>query len=113
MPPAPSQNHDTNPDNLDAPQAIDGNGTLGQQFSWNYEHVSALWEYHEWIDAKTAAQAVKHYAAYSVLHPLGLRIITLNTDLYYRNNHFALLNASNPDFSGVFSFLIEELQKAE
>lgn len=47
------------------------------------------------------------------MHPLGLRIITLNTDLYYRNNHFALLNASHPDFSGMFSFLIAELQKAE
>jgi hypothetical protein len=47
------------------------------------------------------------------VHPLGLRIITLNTDLYYRNNHFALLHASNPDFSGMFTFLIQELQKAE
>jgi hypothetical protein len=50
-----------------------------------------------------------------VVHPKysGLRIITLNTDLYYRNNHFALLHTADPDFSGMFSFLIQELQKAE
>ncbi|KAI1873910.1 uncharacterized protein JN550_003179 [Neoarthrinium moseri] len=106
-------NHDTNPDNLDVPHGIDDNGPLGQQLSWNYEHVSSLWEHYGWIDNATAAEAATHYAAYSVVHPLGLRVITLNTDLYYRNNHFALLHASNPDFSGMFSFLISELQKAE
>jgi hypothetical protein len=47
------------------------------------------------------------------VHPLGLRIITLNTDLYYRNNHFAFLHAADPDFSGMWNFLIQELQKAE
>jgi hypothetical protein len=35
-------NHDTNPDNYSVAYAIDNNGTLGQQFSWNYDHVSKL-----------------------------------------------------------------------
>ncbi|KAK7962496.1 uncharacterized protein PG986_003321 [Apiospora aurea] len=109
-------NHDTNPDNLDVPHGIDGNGPLGQQLSWNYDHVSSLWNYYGWLDNATAAEAATHYAAYSVVPPMsdgGLRIITLNTDLYYKNNHFAWLHAADPDFSGIFTFLIQELQKAE
>ncbi|KAH8888870.1 Metallo-dependent phosphatase [Thozetella sp. PMI_491] len=106
-------NHDTNPDNLDVAHAIDDNGPLGQQFSWNYDHVSKLWEHYGWIDQATQEQASLHYAAYSVVHPLGLRIITLNTDLYYRNNFYTAVHAADPDFSGMFSFLIQELQKAE
>ncbi|KAK3944998.1 Metallo-dependent phosphatase-like protein [Diplogelasinospora grovesii] len=106
-------NHDTSPDNLDTPYNIDNNKTLGQQFSWNYDHVSKLWEHYGWINHTTQAEAALHYAAYSVVHPLGLRIITLNTDLYYRNNFYSYLHAADPDFSGMFTFLIQELQKAE
>lgn len=112
-------NHDTSPDNLDVPHGIDGDGPLGRQLSWNYDHVSSLWNYYGWLDNATAAEAATHYAAYSVVHTpegaggSGLRIITLNTDLYYKNNHFAWLHAANPDFSGMFAFLTAELQKAE
>jgi len=98
---------------LDAPHAIDTDGPLGQQFSWNYEHVSKLWEYYGSIDDATRAQAAVHYGAYSVVHKSSLRIITLNTDFYYRNNIYAFLNAEDPDYSKIFTFLIDELQKAE
>ncbi|KAK0719621.1 Metallo-dependent phosphatase-like protein [Lasiosphaeris hirsuta] len=106
-------NHDTSPDNMDVPHAIDNDGPLGEQLSWNYDHVSKLWEYYGWIDSATQAQAALHYTAYSVLHPLGLRVITLNTDFYYRNNPYSFVHALDPDYSGMFSFLIQELQKAE
>ncbi|KAK8851646.1 Metallo-dependent phosphatase-like protein [Apiospora arundinis] len=114
-------NHDTSPVNLDVPHGIDDDGPLGQQLSWNYDHVSSLWSYYGWLDNATAAEAATHYAAYSVVHPApagggggsDLRIITLNTDLYYKNNHFAWLHAADPDFGGMFTFLIAELQKAE
>jgi hypothetical protein len=56
---------------------------------------------------------VTHYAAYSVVYPLGLRVITLNTDLYFKGNPFLFLHYDDPDYSGMFSFLIDELQKAE
>ena len=95
------------------PHAIDSNGSLGQQFSWNYEHVSKLWEFYGWIDNTTQLQAAAHYAGYSVLHDNSLRIITLNTDLYFKNNLYAYLRADDPDYSGMFTFLIQELQKAE
>jgi hypothetical protein len=107
-------NHDTSPINMDAAHGIDGNGPLGQQFSWNYDHVSKLWEHYGWINDTTQMEASTHYAAYAVDHPLGgLRIITLNTDLFYHANAYAYVQAANPDFSGMFSFLIDELQRAE
>ncbi|ROW08824.1 hypothetical protein VMCG_02745 [Cytospora schulzeri] len=106
-------NHDTSPENNDAPHAIDDDGPLGEQFSWNYDHVSQLWEHYGWINSSTQAEATLHYGAYAVTHPLGIRIITINTDFYHSSNYYAFLHTADPDYSGIFSFLIDELQEAE
>ncbi|KAG4434700.1 hypothetical protein IFR05_009810 [Cadophora sp. M221] len=104
-------NHDSNPENIDGPHNLPG--PLGKQFSWNYDHVSGLWKNNGWIDEATAEQAAIHYAAYSVKNHYGLRIITLNTDFWYRTNYLNFINTTNPDVSGTFSFMIKELQAAE
>lgn len=106
-------NHDSSPENNDAPHNIDNNGPLGKQFSWNYDHISQLWEHYGWINSSTQAEAALHYGAYAVTHPLGVRIITLNSDFYYKSNYYAFLHVADPDYSGIFTFLIDELQKAE
>lgn len=82
-------NHDSNPEAIDAPHSLPG--PLGQQFSWNYDHVASLWQHNGWIDSTTANEARLHYGAYSVLNQYGLRIITLNTDFWYRSNYCKLL----------------------
>lgn len=104
-------NHDTSPSNIDSPHSLPG--PLGTQLSWNYNHVSALWSLAGWLTPAGAEQARTHYGAYSILHPLGLRIITLNTDFWYRNNPLNFISTPNPDVSGILSFLITELQRAE
>lgn len=104
-------NHDSNPDNIEGPHSLPG--PLGQQFSWNYNHVAGLWEKFGWIDNKGADEARLHYGAYSVKNKHGLRVITLNTDFWYRANIYNYINTTNPDQSGLFSFLIQELQAAE
>ncbi|MCJ1477263.1 hypothetical protein MMC13_005934, partial [Lambiella insularis] len=104
-------NHDTNPEAIDGPHSLPG--PLGQQFSWNYDHVSSLWQNNGWIDAATASEAKLHYAAYSIKNQYGLKIITLNTDFWYRSNFFNFINTTDPDTSGTFTFLIQELQAAE
>ncbi|KAB5563340.1 hypothetical protein GE09DRAFT_1285263 [Coniochaeta sp. 2T2.1] len=73
------RNHDTSQENLDVPHAIDENGPVGQQFPWNYDLISKLWELHGWIDAPAAKEASLHYGAYAITHPVhsNLRIITL------------------------------------
>ncbi|KAI4138975.1 MAG: hypothetical protein L6R39_006524 [Caloplaca ligustica] len=104
-------NHDSNPEAIDAPHSEpDG---LGQQFSWNYDHVARLWQHNGWIDATGADEARLHYGAYSVKNQYGLRIITLNTDFWYKSNYLNYYNMSNPDVSGMQAFLIQELQQAE
>ena len=104
-------NHDTSPVAIDSPHSLPGN--LSTESSWNYNHVSALWESEGWISKETASKARLHYGAYSTTTPHGLKIITLNTDFWYRSNILNFINTTNPDVSGMQKFLIEELQAAE
>ena len=43
----------------------------------------------------------------------GLKLITLNTDLYYVRNFFTMLDTDQDDPSGMFHDLILELQDSE
>ncbi|KAK5676882.1 hypothetical protein LTS10_010646 [Elasticomyces elasticus] len=104
-------NHDTNPEAIDAPHSMPG--PLGQQMSWNFEHVAGLWQHEGWINSTAAQQARLHYGAYSIKNHYGLRIITFNTDFWYHSNFLNFINTSNPDVSGTFAFMIQELQAAE
>ncbi|KAI0253189.1 Metallo-dependent phosphatase-like protein [Lactifluus subvellereus] len=104
-------NHDSYNQAQDAPHSL--GGALAEQFSWNYDHVASLWQQEQWIPGSTVAQARAHYAAYSVQRTDGLRVITLNTDLWYRANWFNYINLSRADNSGMLRFLTDELQDAE
>ncbi|EJC98599.1 uncharacterized protein FOMMEDRAFT_161417 [Fomitiporia mediterranea MF3/22] len=115
----------------DAPHSL--GGELAQQFSWhvkhilcnflngsdlrrhfrNYDHVAGLWEFENWIPESSAALARAHYGAYMVRRTDGLRVITLNTDFWYRDNWFNFINLTTPDVSGMLRFLTDELQDAE
>ncbi|KAF8481747.1 Metallo-dependent phosphatase [Russula ochroleuca] len=104
-------NHDSYNQAQDAPHSL--GGALADQFSWNYDHVASLWNVEQWIPQSAVAQARAHYAAYSVQRTDGLRVITLNTDLWYSANVFNYINLSHPDTSGMLRFLTDELQDAE
>ncbi|KDQ62021.1 hypothetical protein JAAARDRAFT_150983 [Jaapia argillacea MUCL 33604] len=104
-------NHDSAPQAQDAQHFLGGD--LASQFSWNYDHVSSLWQYEGWINDSTVELARTDYAAYMVNRMDGLRIITLNTDFWYRSNYFNYINLSHPDPSGMLRFLTDELQAAE
>lgn len=75
-------NHDTNPEAVTAPHSLPGK--LGEQMSWNHGHVSALWKHEGWITDEAAKEARKHYGAYSIKNHWGLRMITFNSDFWYR-----------------------------
>ena len=104
-------NHDSSPEAQDAPHSLPG--PLGQQLGWNYDHISSLWQLEGWLKNSTTEEAKAHYAAYSVKTEIGLRIITLNTDFWYKQNYWNFINTTNPDVSGGIYFLINELQAAE
>ncbi|KAF7588362.1 hypothetical protein BBP40_005791 [Aspergillus hancockii] len=104
-------NHDTSPENIESPHSLPG--PLGQQQSWNYDHVTGLWRHEGWIDEKAVQEAKLHYGAYSIKTHYRLRIITFNTDFWYKSNYLNLINTTNPDNSGIFAWMISELQEAE
>lgn len=104
-------NHDSNPEAIDSPHNLPG--PLGKQQSWNYDHVAGLWQNNGWISKTEVEEARLHYGGYSIKNQYGLRVITFNTDFWYRSNFLTFINTTQPDNSGVFSWLISELQAAE
>ncbi|KAF8553427.1 hypothetical protein OG21DRAFT_1523118 [Imleria badia] len=94
-------------------------GVLGNQFNWLYDHVSTMWYYEGWLPEASVEHARTHYAAYTLKRPDGLRIISLDTDMYvvtatgYTSNYFSYINGSQPDPFGILRFLTDELQDAE
>lgn len=83
-------NHDSSPANIDAPHRFPGR--LGEQMSWNFNHLSALWQHEGWISRETAEEARTHYGGYSVKTHYGLRIIAFNTGMYLFHISCGLVN---------------------
>ena len=83
------------------------------KFAWNYNILSNMWQQFGWLSAEDAQQARQHYTGYSVETKLGLKIIALNSNAWFRENNYGYINATQPDNFGQFSFLIEELVASE
>ncbi|KAJ7762416.1 Metallo-dependent phosphatase [Mycena maculata] len=104
-------NHDTYNQAQDAHHAL--GGELATQFSWNYDHLASLWQHENWLPEAAVELARAHYSAYMVQRQDGLRIVSLNTDMWYKANYFNYINLDTPDNSGMLRFLTNELQDAE
>ena len=101
-------NHDSNPVNSFPPAAIDT--TIGNQ--WVYDTLSSLWT--TWIGSSAAAIADQNPGAYSVVVPsTNLRIISLDTNMYYKENFWLYEATMETDPSGQLAWLVTELQAAE
>ena len=105
-------NHDSLPEAYTTPNSINSSGS-SNIFAWNYELLSSMWMDNGWISDETAQFAATHYGAYATVTSFGLKIISLNTDFWYTANPFTYNNMTNPDNSGMLSFLATELQKSE
>ena len=104
-------NHDSAPSDVAAPSNLpDG---LAYQLSWDWDNVAALVKSEGWGDNVTSEKIRTHYGGYSISPRQGLRVISLNTDMWYRNNPFSYLNIDNPDPSHMLRWLTDELQAAE
>ncbi|KAJ7070534.1 sphingomyelin phosphodiesterase [Mycena amicta] len=104
-------NHDSYNQAQDAHHALGGG--LAQQFQWNYDHLAALWQHESWLPSAAVALARAHYSAYMVQRHDGFRVISLNTDMWYKANYFNYIELDSPDNSGMLRFLTDELQEAE
>lgn len=102
-------NHDSSPVNSFPPAGVDT--TISTQ--WAYDALSSNIE--GWVGGAAAAQASGNYGSYSVPaagHP-GLRVISLNTNFWYRQNFWLYEREMEHDPSGMLSWLAAELGAAE
>ena len=96
-------NHEAHPANIFEPKSV-GNDT-----AWVYETLSDQWQ--QWIGK--SADTARSVGAYSVKYPGGkLRVISLNTNMYYRFN-FVLYKKMERDPNGQIAWLVKELDAAE
>ena len=102
-------NHDSFPQGLNTQNDLASSNAL----SWNYKLLSSLWQNSSWLTADEASYATTHYAAYAHTHPSGIRIISINTDFWYKANIFNYWNTTNPDTSGTLKFLADALTACE
>lgn len=106
-------NHDSLPEADNTPNSINNSSGPSNIFSWNYELLSSMWQADGWITENQSTYAANHYGAYATTTQSGLKIISINTDFWYVDNIFNYYNMTNPDNSGVLTFLANELQKSE
>ncbi|KND93980.1 Sphingomyelin phosphodiesterase [Tolypocladium ophioglossoides CBS 100239] len=98
-------NHEAHPVNSFQPNAV------GQDAQWVYSLLSTEWSH--WIDQAAAANAGK-IGTYSTKYPKGnLRIISLNTNIYYRHNSWMYQNYDDKDPNLQIAWLVNELDAAE
>ncbi|CAR23078.1 KLTH0E00638p [Lachancea thermotolerans CBS 6340] len=102
-------NHDTFPYG----ELAQENHGFANLFSWNAELMADLWEDYGWLGPSESQYARKHYTGFSVVTKKGLKVIALNSNVWYKKNHYAYWNASEPDTFGQFQFLIDELVESE
>ncbi|ODV85312.1 hypothetical protein CANARDRAFT_28580 [[Candida] arabinofermentans NRRL YB-2248] len=87
---------------------------FNNMFDWNSELMSELWLDYDWIDFETAQEVKEHYCGFSVTTKRGLKIIALNSNVFYFKNHYAYINMTkDPDSFGHYSFLVDELLESE
>ena len=97
-------NHEASPTNAFPPKALNNNVE-----QWVYNTLSADWS--PWIGSTSAAMA-DNFGAYSVVNG-NLRVISINTNLYYGGNYWLYEKTMEADPSGQFAWLVSELQAAE
>ncbi|KAK2594361.1 hypothetical protein QQS21_007921 [Conoideocrella luteorostrata] len=98
-------NHEAHPPNIFEPQSV-GNDT-----QWVYDSLAKEWS--RWVSNSSLVEA-KAVGAYSTKYPKGnLRVISLNTNMYYRFNFILYQRALEKDPNGQFAWLVKELDAAE
>ncbi|KAJ3489807.1 hypothetical protein NLG97_g5917 [Lecanicillium saksenae] len=98
-------NHEAHPVNIFEPKS------LGNSTQWVYDAIAKKWA--PWI-GDAAKQEVLDIGAYSTKYPNGnLRVISLNTNMYYRFNFALYQQKMAQDPNGQLEWLAKELDKAE
>lgn len=98
-------NHEASPTNAFPPTAV------GDESQWVYDVLSAAWT--RWIGASAASQADKTGAYTAQYANTKLRVISLNTNMYYIQNYWLYESTMETDPSGQLAWLVSQLDAAE
>nr|UBK24970.1 phospholipase C [Kionochaeta sp.] len=102
---ATAGNHEASPVNSFPPPAI------GNESQWVYDTLASDWS--QWIGT-SGASSVESIGAYSVQYgSTKLRVISLNTNMYYIENFYLYEPTMEQDPAGQFAWLVSELSAAE
>ena len=100
-------NHESSPTNAFPPQALRNNAA-----QWVYDTLASAWT--QWIGTAASSTTVKSTGAYSVKYgTTNLRIISLNTNMYYIQNYYLYEKTMETDPNGQWAWLVKELDAAE
>lgn len=103
-------NHDSCPVDSFPPAAVDT--TYAAETQLFYDALAA--DVEGWVGSAAAAEVSSNYGSYSVLDATtGLRIISLNTNLWYKSNYWMYEATMEHDPSGLLAWLAAELAAAE
>jgi sphingomyelin phosphodiesterase len=99
-------NHEMSPTNLYQP--IEN----GPRSEWVYDVLAQDWT--PWIGVNSAAD-VQKFGAYATSYPYAdnLRIISINTNLFYIDNYYLYTEPFHTDPSGQWAWLVSQLTAAE
>ncbi|KAK7740908.1 hypothetical protein SLS53_004971 [Cytospora paraplurivora] len=102
-------NHDSSPVNSFPPAAVDT--TIDTQ--WAYDTLST--DIEGWIGSTAAAEVSSNFGSYSVVadNYTNLRIISVNTNFWYKSNFWLYEKTIEHDPSGMLAWLVTELEAAE
>lgn len=102
-------NHDSFP----YAQMAQNSSGFANEFVWNTELSARMWKDYNWINEEQEEQARHTYGSFAVTSKSGLRVISLDSNFWYEENYYNYWNISNPDPSGLFRWLVDELLEAE
>ncbi|KAI1205916.1 sphingomyelin phosphodiesterase [Annulohypoxylon truncatum] len=119
---ATAGNHEVSPANAFPPTESSAEDEVSDGTSWVYELLAEVWT--KWIGPR-GADTTRDFGAYSVRHPSrveddgagvgvgGLRVISVNTNLYYDQNYRMYEDPMEKDPSAQLEWLVRELDAAE
>ncbi|KAH8680783.1 calcineurin-like phosphoesterase [Xylariales sp. PMI_506] len=100
-------NHDVSPVNSFPPADIDT--TISTQ--WAYDTLSSDWT--SWIGSTASSAVSTNYGSYSVVDSSGLKLISVNTNFWYKQNFWMYEATMEYDPSDMLAWLVSELEAAE
>lgn len=82
-------------------------------YQWLIDLQTDLWQKFGWLDLDSARQLRYSLIGYSFVTSRGLKIISLNSNVWNTKNLYNFWDVTNVDSYGIWNFLISELLESE